>query len=65
LCAAATIGQGLPMEVLAAAHRDNLTLNHQGARHDRLSAHQQVSLLHLMFMSGAFDAGTLRCDWSQ
>lgn len=46
--AEATISQDLPMEVFAAAYRDNLTLNYQGIRYDRLTAQQQTLLLDLM-----------------
>jgi hypothetical protein len=34
------------MEVFAVAYRDNLTINHQAIRDDRLSARQQALLLH-------------------
>jgi Protein of unknown function (DUF3500) len=46
--AEATIGQDLPMEVFAAAYRDNLTLNYQGIRYDRLNAQQRALLLDLI-----------------
>ncbi|HSZ89374.1 MAG TPA: DUF3500 domain-containing protein [Acetobacteraceae bacterium] len=44
----ATIGKDLPMEVFAAAYRDNLTLNYQGIRYDRLTPDQQSLLLDLI-----------------
>lgn len=44
----ATIGTDLPMEVFAAAFRDNLTLNYQGIRHDRLTPDQQAMLVELV-----------------
>lgn len=46
--AEATISQDLPMEVFAAAYRDNLTLNYQGIRYDRLGTQQQALLLDLI-----------------
>jgi hypothetical protein len=44
----ATISTELPVEVFAAAYRDNLTLNHQGIRYDRLTPDQQSLLLELI-----------------
>jgi len=44
----ATISKDLPMEVFAAAYRDNLTLNYQGIPYDRLTPHQQSLLLDLI-----------------
>jgi hypothetical protein len=44
----ATISKDLPMEVFAAAYRDNLTLNYQGIPHDRLTPDQQSLLLQLI-----------------
>lgn len=44
----ATIGTDLPTEVFAAAFRDNLTLNYQGIRYDRLTSAQQAMLVELM-----------------
>ena len=46
--AQATISKDLPMEVFAAAYRDNLTLNYQGIPHDRLTPDQQSLLLQLI-----------------
>ena len=46
--AEATIGQDLPIEIFAAAYRDNLTLEHQGIRYDRLNPPQQALLLDLI-----------------
>jgi hypothetical protein len=45
---AATISKDLPMEVFAAAYRDNLTLGYQGIRYDRLTPDQQHLLLELI-----------------
>jgi len=44
----ATISTDLPMEVFAAAHRDNLTLDYQGIRYDRLTQDQQALLVDLI-----------------
>ena len=44
----ATISKDLPMEVFAAAYRDNLTLNYQGIQYDRLTPDQQSLLLDLI-----------------
>jgi hypothetical protein len=44
----ATISKDLPMEVFAAAYRDNLTLNYQGIQYDRLTPQQQSLLLDLI-----------------
>lgn len=44
----ATISADLPTEVFAAAYRDNLTLDYQGIRHDRLTPDQQALLLDLI-----------------
>jgi hypothetical protein len=44
----ATISQDLPMEVFAAAYRDNLTLSYQGIRYDRLTPDQQGLLRDLI-----------------
>jgi hypothetical protein len=46
--AQATISKELPMEVFAAAYRDNLTLNYQGIQYDHLGPHQQSLLLDLI-----------------
>ena len=46
--AEATVSQDLPMEVFSAAFRDNLTLNYQGIRYDRLTPEQQSLLLDLI-----------------
>lgn len=46
--AEATIGDDLPIEIFAAAFRDNLTLNYQGIRYDRLTPVQQALLLDLV-----------------
>jgi hypothetical protein len=46
--AVATISQDLPMEVFAAAYRDNLTLSYQGIGYDRLTPAQQSLLLDLI-----------------
>jgi hypothetical protein len=46
--AAATISRDLPMEVFAAAYRDNLTLNYQGINYDALTPEQQTLLLDLI-----------------
>ena len=46
--AEATISEDLPMEVFAAAYRDNLTLQYQGIRYDRLTAEQQQLLRELI-----------------
>ena len=46
--AEATVSQDLPMEVFSAAFRDNLTLNYQGIRYDRLTPGQQSLLLDLI-----------------
>ena len=46
--AQATIGKDLPIEGFAAAYRDNLTLNYQGIRYDRLTPNQQSLLLELI-----------------
>ena len=46
--AQATISKDLPMEVFAAAYRDNLTLNYQGIPYDRLTPNQQSLLLDLI-----------------
>ena len=40
----ATISADLPVEVFAAAYRDNLTLDYQGIRYDRLAPDQQALL---------------------
>jgi hypothetical protein len=44
----AIISADLPMEVFAAAYRDNLTLDYQGIRYDRLTSPQQALLLDLI-----------------
>jgi hypothetical protein len=44
----ATISTELPAEVFAAAYRDNLTLDYQGIRYDRLTPDQQTLLLDLI-----------------
>jgi hypothetical protein len=44
----ATISAELPVEVFAAAYRDNLTLDYQGIRYNRLTADQQALLLDLI-----------------
>ncbi|HVC62566.1 MAG TPA: DUF3500 domain-containing protein [Acetobacteraceae bacterium] len=45
---AATISKDLPMEVFAAAYRDNLTLGYQGINYDRLTPAQQALLRGLI-----------------
>jgi hypothetical protein len=44
----ATISAELPMEVFAAAYRDNLTLQYEGIRCERLTSDQQSLLLDLI-----------------
>jgi hypothetical protein len=44
----ATVSTDLPGEVFAAAYRDNLTLDYQGIRYNRLTADQQALLLDLI-----------------
>ncbi len=45
---AATISKDLPMEVFAAAYRDNLTLNFEGIQYNGLTLNQQALLLDLI-----------------